>query len=450
MAVFAVELAADRRPVRLRVKLVPDDLGGDASSASSRKSAEPGATIITDGWKGYLDLTRAGYRHERIVEGRGRAFRDPVPHVHVAIGNAKAWLIGTHKGVWPRHLAVYLDEFVFRYNRRRNLGLAFRTLLGYGASRGPTTWDNRRSARPSKIVYTPRRRPSALRRSGRRRPSCQSRRHLTWRDRSYRAGRRRLIAGRRERDEASGGAGRSSWWGSWRASRLVCRNRQSRARAVRSRSPMSSGQLIASFSGRSRRRQERWLHVRRRAGPQGQRPVGGRTSRPGRSGPSPSGRAGSSCSTRATRSKRSTPFGRTRWHRGVTRPVRRADDTHGVHRLVRRAGNGYALLVTSPAHLAPGVCSGVRLPAGSVHGENKAGLRVSSSDDPPLHLVGPGANRIGMCPLYASPTAGRVGTAEFRIPKAAASPGRGRARREGPGPHRRDGAGPPAHGAGGW
>jgi transposase-like protein/Zn ribbon nucleic-acid-binding protein len=155
LAVFAVELSADRRPVRLRIKLVPDDLG-ETLVGFVKETVEPGATIITDGWKGYLGLTRAGYRHERIVEGRGRAFRDPVPHVHVAIGNAKAWLIGTHKGVWPRHLAVYLDEFVFRYNRRRNLGLAFRTLLGYGASRGPTTYGTINGAQDlPKIVYTP-------------------------------------------------------------------------------------------------------------------------------------------------------------------------------------------------------------------------------------------------------------------------------------------------------
>lgn len=154
LAVFAVELA-DGRPVRLRIKLVPDDLG-KTLVGFIQDTVEPGATIITDGWKGYNGLTKAGYTHVRIVEGRGKTFRDPVPHVHVAIGNAKSWLLGTHKGVWPRHLAVYLDEFVFRYNRRRNLALAFRTLLGYGASRAPTTYATITGAQDlPRITYTP-------------------------------------------------------------------------------------------------------------------------------------------------------------------------------------------------------------------------------------------------------------------------------------------------------
>lgn len=94
--------------------------------------------------------------HLRIVSGRGDTFTNPVPDTHVAIGNLKVWLIGTHKGVRKRHLAAYLDEFVFRYNRRRDLVLAFRTLLGYGATLEPTTYATIRGANDlPKIVYTP-------------------------------------------------------------------------------------------------------------------------------------------------------------------------------------------------------------------------------------------------------------------------------------------------------
>lgn len=79
-----------------------------------------------------------------------------MPNVHIAIGNLKSWLIGTHKGVWPRHLKAYLDEFVFRYNRRHNLGLALRTLLGLGASRAPTPYRIIRGAQDMpKIIYIP-------------------------------------------------------------------------------------------------------------------------------------------------------------------------------------------------------------------------------------------------------------------------------------------------------
>ena len=67
-----------------------------------------------------------------------------------------SWLIGTHKGVRKGHLAAYLDEFVLRYNRRRDLALAFRTLLGYSATREPTTYATIRGAGDlPKIIYTP-------------------------------------------------------------------------------------------------------------------------------------------------------------------------------------------------------------------------------------------------------------------------------------------------------
>ncbi len=33
-------------------------------------------------------------------------------------GNLKTWLRGTFHGVSPKHLQRYLDEFVFRFNRR--------------------------------------------------------------------------------------------------------------------------------------------------------------------------------------------------------------------------------------------------------------------------------------------------------------------------------------------
>ncbi len=79
-----------------------------------------------------------------------------VPNVHIAIGNLKSWLIGTHKGVWARPLKAHLDEFVFRYNRRHNLGLAFRTLLGLGASRAPTPYRIIRGAQDMpQIIYIP-------------------------------------------------------------------------------------------------------------------------------------------------------------------------------------------------------------------------------------------------------------------------------------------------------
>ncbi len=62
-----------------------------------------------------------------------------LPRAHRALSNLKTWLQGTHHGVSPKHLQVYLDEFVFRHNRRRTPLAGFQTLLGLGAFHEPTT-----------------------------------------------------------------------------------------------------------------------------------------------------------------------------------------------------------------------------------------------------------------------------------------------------------------------
>ena len=43
-----------------------------------------------------------------------------VPLADRAMGNMKQWLLGTFHGVGRPQLQAYLDEFVFRHNRRGN------------------------------------------------------------------------------------------------------------------------------------------------------------------------------------------------------------------------------------------------------------------------------------------------------------------------------------------
>lgn len=97
---------------------------------------EPGATVITDGWQGYRGLNKLGYRHEprSQLDARARG-EDPsklLPAVHRVASLAKRWLLGTHQGsVDDAHLPSYLNEFVFRFNRRRfwSRGMVFYRVL---------------------------------------------------------------------------------------------------------------------------------------------------------------------------------------------------------------------------------------------------------------------------------------------------------------------------------
>ena len=100
----------------------------DASAASLvpfvQDSVEPGSVIHTDGWLGYLPLERKGYEHEVTFLTGKKKKKTPselMPRVHQVISLLKRWLMGTHQGaVSHKHLDYYLDEFTFRFNRRRS------------------------------------------------------------------------------------------------------------------------------------------------------------------------------------------------------------------------------------------------------------------------------------------------------------------------------------------
>ena len=97
---------------------------GDASAKSLEpfvKSAMDGAaTVVTDGHSGYLGLARQSIDHERIVLSKtdGPA-HEHLPAVHLVFTLLKRLILGTYHGaVSSRHFQHYLDEYVFRFNRK--------------------------------------------------------------------------------------------------------------------------------------------------------------------------------------------------------------------------------------------------------------------------------------------------------------------------------------------
>jgi len=102
---------------------------------------EQDSQLFTDEWSGYKSIKTRGYGHTTTATSRV-ADNNVLPRVHLVIALLKTWLQGTHHGrIERQHLQAYLDEFVFRFNRRNSAsrGLLFKRLLEgsiYGS--GPT------------------------------------------------------------------------------------------------------------------------------------------------------------------------------------------------------------------------------------------------------------------------------------------------------------------------
>lgn len=139
LVVGAVEVRG-RASGKVRLQVVPD-ASGQSLTGFVRANVERGATVLTDGWLGYAPLSKMGYRHRPRIQREPKRAERILPRVHRVFGNLQTWLRGTHHGVGHQHLQAYLDEFTFRFNRRRTPMAAFQTLLGLGAQVSPTTYN---------------------------------------------------------------------------------------------------------------------------------------------------------------------------------------------------------------------------------------------------------------------------------------------------------------------
>jgi len=145
---IAVETGEPKGIGRCRMGVLAD---GSAESLHPfvTGAVEPGARVITDAWQGYCGLGGLGYEHERRSQAAARARGDDpgelLPAVHRVASLAKRWLLGTHQGsVDEAHLPAYLDEFVFRFNRRRSAsrGMVFYRVLELAAGHDPVRFQD--------------------------------------------------------------------------------------------------------------------------------------------------------------------------------------------------------------------------------------------------------------------------------------------------------------------
>ena len=138
-----IAVAAERRGNgigRIRMAMIPD-VERTTLHDFIRASVEPGSTVCTDGLHGYRELV--GYVHDRAVQRRQPEGEHLLPGVHRAISLLKRWMLGTHQGaVRAPHLDDYLNEFVFRFNRRTSAsrGKLFHRLASQAVQVEPMTY----------------------------------------------------------------------------------------------------------------------------------------------------------------------------------------------------------------------------------------------------------------------------------------------------------------------
>ena len=117
LVLLAVQLLPGHEIGRIRLAQV-SDVSGSSLLGALETMVTPGSEVKTDGGSGDNDLESKGYRHT-VVRRSGAVGQDLLPACHRVASLLKRWLLGTHQGaVCHKHLAYYLDEFTFRFNRR--------------------------------------------------------------------------------------------------------------------------------------------------------------------------------------------------------------------------------------------------------------------------------------------------------------------------------------------
>jgi len=130
---------------RIRLQRIKD-VSADSLLSFVQGAVAPGSVVHTDGWKGYAGLAAGGYQHQvTVISGGSDPAHEVMPRVHTVASLLKRWLLGTHQGgIQHQHLDYYLDEFTFRFNRRRSnaRGLLFHRLAQQAVAVEPAPYNS--------------------------------------------------------------------------------------------------------------------------------------------------------------------------------------------------------------------------------------------------------------------------------------------------------------------
>jgi transposase-like protein len=142
--IIAIAAEEDGKGIgRIRLRRIAD-VSAESLLPFVREAVVPGTLVHTDGWKGYAGVKEAGFKHRvSIISASPDPAHVVMPRVHRTAALLKRWLLGTHQGGVKAHqLDYYLDEFTFRFNRRRSRarGLLFHRLAEQAVAVAPAPY----------------------------------------------------------------------------------------------------------------------------------------------------------------------------------------------------------------------------------------------------------------------------------------------------------------------
>lgn len=131
-------ILVDSRAGRVRLQVIPSNEAVHVE-AFLMANIEPGSLLLTDAHRSYNRAWELGYRHRRFTVG-ATAASIYLPWVHRVFALVKRWGLGVYHGLRRQHVQTYLDEFVFRFNRRAMRRQTFESIFALAVRSSPTTY----------------------------------------------------------------------------------------------------------------------------------------------------------------------------------------------------------------------------------------------------------------------------------------------------------------------
>jgi hypothetical protein len=113
--------------------IVMDKLNSKAINYEVNRAISPTSLVISDGYKGYADLKEVVEQHNDMVVPQKEA-HIKLPWVHTVIANSKREFLGVHHSIGRPFLQNYLNEFVYKLNRRTFTNDLFDRMVTTGAN----------------------------------------------------------------------------------------------------------------------------------------------------------------------------------------------------------------------------------------------------------------------------------------------------------------------------